>query len=209
MISIYQIKPQFQRLLIPVLEGLHRCHVTANQITISACVLSLGIGVAFWFADCYRALFLALPVGLLVRMALNALDGMMARQYHQISAKGEVLNELGDVISDLFVLLPLLKFHPGSLFPIVAFISLSIVNEYAGVMGKVISGQRRYEGPIGKSDRAFLMGVYGLLGFFGVSMASCATPIFIVLDILLCLGTFNRVRQALIKLSSTQIDDGK
>lgn len=50
-----------------------------------------------------QLVFLALPIGLLIRMALNALDGMMARTYNQTSKKGELLNEIGDVVSDVFV----------------------------------------------------------------------------------------------------------
>ncbi|MEO6453063.1 MAG: CDP-alcohol phosphatidyltransferase family protein [Ginsengibacter sp.] len=49
-------------------------------------------------------------------MALNALDGMMARIYNQQTKKGEVLNELGDVISDLFIFFPLLKYEQTNLY---------------------------------------------------------------------------------------------
>lgn len=103
MISIYKIKPWFQKQLLPVLRKLHQWGITANQITLAAIVLSAGIGIAFWYADSRHFLFLCLPIGLLIRMMLNALDGMMARNYHQQSKAGEVLNELGDVISDFFV----------------------------------------------------------------------------------------------------------
>ena len=133
MISVYSIKPQFQRVLTPILELLHRAKVTANQITWWACILSLVIGILFWFVgDVGRWLYLCLPVGLLIRMALNALDGMMARRYNQITRKGELLNEVGDVVSDTIIYFPLLKYHPESLYLIVAFIALSIINEYAG-----------------------------------------------------------------------------
>lgn len=198
MISVYNIKPFFQKLLTPVLHFLHRCKITANQITVSACVLSLVIGVMFWFADQNRLFFLALPVGLLLRMALNALDGMMARQYNQISKKGEMLNELGDVVSDLFIFLPLLKFEPEASWLIILFIVLSVVNEYAGIMGKVISGVRRYEGPMGKSDRAFLFGLYGLLKFFSVDLSSYSIYIMVVVLVLLLVSTVARVRKSFV-----------
>ena len=67
----------------------------------------------------------------------------------------------GDVVSDVFIFFPLLKYHPESLYLIVIFIVLSVLNEFAGIMGKVLGGERRYEGPMGKSDRALLIGVYG------------------------------------------------
>ena len=47
MISVYSIKPQFQRVLTPILELLHRANVTANQITLWACILSLASEFCF------------------------------------------------------------------------------------------------------------------------------------------------------------------
>lgn len=201
MISIYNIKPQFQKLLVPILIFLHKKKVSANQITITACILSLIIGICFWFADYYRGLFLILPIGLLLRMALNALDGMMARRYNQISKKGEIFNEVGDVISDVFVFFPLIKFQPESIYLVVIFICLSIINEFAGVMGKIISNERRYEGPMGKSDRAFLLGLYGLLSFFQISISSISCWVFVILIVLLLFSTVVRLRKSLNKVS--------
>jgi CDP-diacylglycerol--glycerol-3-phosphate 3-phosphatidyltransferase len=197
MISIYTIKPKFQTFLQPVLHALHRAGITANQITIASLILSFIIGVLFWFAKDHPIFFLALPVGLFLRMALNALDGMMARTYNQQSKKGEVLNELGDIISDLFIYFPLLQYESASLFLVVIFICLSEINEFAGILGKAVSSQRRYEGPMGKSDRAFVMGVYGLLCFFQVGFRTYSTLIFSVLIFLLVISTFIRVKKTL------------
>lgn len=197
MISIYNIKPQFQRLLTPILEWMHRKDITTNQITVSACILSVIIGVLFWFAEDNKWFFLALPIGLLLRMALNALDGMMARRYNQISRKGEMLNELGDVVSDTIIFLPLLKYQPESLYLIVIFIVMSIINEFAGVMGKVISNQRNYDGPMGKSDRAFIIGLYGLACLCGADISSYSMCIFSVINLLLLVSTWIRIKKAL------------
>jgi CDP-diacylglycerol--glycerol-3-phosphate 3-phosphatidyltransferase len=197
MISIYNIKPKFQQFLLPVLHVLHKRGVTANQITMASLILSLLIGVLFWFAADYPVLFLALPIGLFIRMALNALDGMMARTYNQQSKGGEVLNELGDVVSDLFIYFPLLRFEGADLYWVIAFICFSIVNEFAGILGKAVSGQRRYEGPMGKSDRAFVMGIYGLLCFFHVGFRPYSSFIFAFLLLLLLMSTFTRVKNTL------------
>ena len=48
----------------------------------------------------------------------------------------------------------------------IIFILLSIINEFCGVIAKVISGERRYDGPMGKSDRAFLIGVICIVYYF-------------------------------------------
>jgi CDP-diacylglycerol--glycerol-3-phosphate 3-phosphatidyltransferase len=198
MLSIYNLKPKFQSLLRPVLRFLYQKRVTANQITICSIILSAAIGIAFWFADIYPFLFLVLPVGLFVRMALNALDGMMARTYNQQTKAGELINEVGDIVSDLFIFFPLLKHEQAHVYLISIFIFLSVVNEFCGVMGKVLGGQRRYEGPMGKSDRAFVIGLYGLLSFFLVDLSNVIFPVLLIIIALLVFSTIVRIKKTLL-----------
>lgn len=197
MISVYKLKPKFQQLLTPVLLFLNKNAITANQITISSILLSVVIGVLFWNADTSKWFFLSLPIGLLLRMALNALDGMMARRFNQTSKLGEVLNEVGDIVSDVIIFFPLLKFQPESLYLIVIFIVLSIINEFAGLIGKIVGKERRYDGPMGKSDRALMLGLYGLLIFFGVSITTISSYIFGAIILLLFISTYTRLKKSL------------
>jgi len=197
LISVYKIKPKFQQLLTPALRGLYKMGVTANQITLSSILLSLLIGIAFWYASYNKLLFLALPIGLFIRMALNALDGMMARIYNQQTKKGEVLNELGDIISDIFIFFPLLIYEKSIIYLIIIFICLSIINEFSGVLGKIISGQRQYDGPMGKSDRAFVIGVYGILSFFSINLSDYSFWIFVIINLLIITSTFFRIKKSL------------
>ncbi|WP_106914631.1 CDP-alcohol phosphatidyltransferase family protein [Chryseobacterium aurantiacum] len=197
MISVYKLKPKFQQLLTPVLLFLNKNGITANQITISSILLSVVIGVLFWNADVSKWFFLSLPIGLILRMALNALDGMMARRFNQTSKLGEVLNEVGDIVSDVIIFFPLLKFQSESLYLIVIFIVLSVINEFAGLMGKIVGKERRYDGPMGKSDRALMLGLYGLLIFFGVSITAISNYIFGIIIILLLISTYTRLKKSL------------
>ncbi|WP_454047405.1 CDP-alcohol phosphatidyltransferase family protein [Chryseobacterium sp. Marseille-Q8038] len=197
MISVYKLKPKFQQLLTPVLLFFHRNKITANQITISSILLSVVIGILFWNADISKWFLLSLPVGLLLRMALNALDGMMARKFNQTSKLGEVLNEVGDIVSDVIIFFPLLKFQPESLYLIVVFIVLSIINEFAGVMGKIVGKERRYDGPMGKSDRALILGLYGLLTLFEVNITVVSPYIFGIIIVLLLISTYTRLKRSL------------
>jgi len=196
MLSIYKIKPKFQQLLQPVLRLLHKWKVSPNQITMTSILLSALIGILFWYGDKHRIFFLALPVGLFIRMALNALDGMMAKTYNQQSRQGEILNEAGDVISDLFIFFPLLKYESEHIYLVVLFICLSIINELAGILAKAVSGERRYDGPMGKSDRAFVIGLYGVLRFFGMDFSDFSAWIFILLILLVLLSTYIRLKKA-------------
>ncbi|PRB02016.1 CDP-alcohol phosphatidyltransferase [Chryseobacterium sp. MYb7] len=197
MISVYKLKPKFQQLLTPVLLFFHRNKITANQITISSILLSIVIGIFFWNADISKWFFLSLPTGLLLRMALNALDGMMARKFNQTSKLGEVLNEVGDIVSDVIIFFPLLKFQPESLYLIVVFIVLGIINEFAGLMGKIVGKERRYDGPMGKSDRALVLGVYGLLMLFEVNISGVSQYIFGIIITLLLISTYIRLKKSL------------
>lgn len=196
MISVYKIKPAFQQLLRPVLRGMRAMGFTANGITWLSLLLSLGIGVLFWFYPNGHMLWI-LPLSLIVRMALNALDGMMAREYNMQSKGGEILNELGDVIADVGMFFPLI--HLPEIQPpvLLGFLFLSIINEFSGVLGKVVSGTRRYDGPMGKSDRALVIGLTCLLLYFIPDIQHALNYIFGGMCILLIVSTTLRIKKAL------------
>ena len=196
MISIYSIKPKFQKLLKPLLDFLYKNGVSANMITWSAIVLSAVTGLLIWLEPSQNML-LFLPLSLLIRMALNALDGMMARTYHMQSKQGEVLNELGDVVSDLLLYFPLLKLFSLPIYVLITFLFMSVVNEYAGILGKAINGIRQYDGPMGKSDRAFVVGLLSLVFYFTHALNPYIDYIFVAIILLLMLSTFFRIKKTL------------
>ena len=90
MISIYKIKPKFQQLLMPLLKLLRRFGISPNSITIFSIFFSFGISYFFWNVSVHSSYFLIVAFGLLLRMMLNALDGMMARIYNIQSKLGEI-----------------------------------------------------------------------------------------------------------------------
>lgn len=102
--SIYQYKRQFQDLLRPVSDGLVKCGFTANQVTLSAVALSAVTAHIIAHKGANKNVFYALPVALFSRMALNAIDGMMAKEHGQQSTLGAVLNEVGDIVSDTLLI---------------------------------------------------------------------------------------------------------
>jgi CDP-diacylglycerol--glycerol-3-phosphate 3-phosphatidyltransferase len=130
-------------------------------------------------------------------MALNALDGMMARNFNQQSKLGEVLNELGDVVSDAIIFCALFSFSYANNTLVFLFIILSIINEFSGVLAKLISGTRRYDGPMGKSDRALLIGLWSLLYFIFPTIGYVFNTILFIAIILLLLSTYKRLSNSL------------
>lgn len=197
MVSIYDVKPAFQNLLRPLVGLLARRGVTANQVTVGAMLLSVAEGVAVFVWPGSRWPLLCLPLVLLVRMGLNAIDGMLAREYAMKSNLGTMLNELGDAVSDTALYLPLAAVPGLSPRAIVIIVVLAIVSEMTGVIAVIISGVRRYDGPMGKSDRAFVFGILGLalgLGFHGFIWLNA---VLVLMAALLAVTILNRARGAL------------
>ena len=85
--TLYQIKPLFQSLLRPTMFWLLYTCVTANHITLAALALSLLTGLLLVLVAHIHPLLL-LPIVLFIRMALNALDGMLARECDQQTRLG-------------------------------------------------------------------------------------------------------------------------
>ncbi len=160
--SIYALKPKFQALLRPLAGGLARAGVTANQVTVAAAVVSVALGAFVAARAPERWPFLLIPLWMFVRMALNAIDGMLAREHGQKSRLGAYLNELTDVVSDAALYLPFALIPPFSPLWTGIVIVLAVVSEFAGVLGPMVGASRRYDGPMGKSDRAFVFGALGL-----------------------------------------------
>src|SRR5690606_27702708 len=189
---LYQLKSQFQDQLRPISDTLAGQGVTANQVTVSAVLLSVGTAyVIAKPAAKNQALWLLMPSSLCVRMALNAIDGMMAREHGQASKLGAVLNELGDIVADTALLASLLPHIDNQETPvgliniaenlshsqrhIVGLIGFSIGTELLGIASNTALGTRANHGPLGKSDRAFLLGVLGIL--VGVKVPLSLSPI--------------------------------
>ena len=199
--SIYGLKPAFQNLLRPLVNGLARIGVTANQVTLAGLMLSLIAGALIAWVHGGRML-LILPAVLFVRMALNAMDGMLAREHGQRTSLGALLNELSDVIADIGLYLPLALVPGFDPRLVVGVVVLSILTEMTGVIAVQIGASRRYDGPLGKSDRAFLFGLLGLL--LGLRLhVERAIPFALWAMIgLLVLTIVNRSRRALQEVSA-------
>jgi len=199
--SVYDFKPRFQGLLHPLVSRLATAGVTPNQVTLAGIGLSLAAGVAIFCQPYARWPLLLLPLVLLLRMALNAVDGMLAREHGRVTALGGILNELGDVISDAVLYLPLARI-PGLLPELVVLVVMgAAMSEMAGVTGIQVGASRRFDGPLGKSDRALWFGTLGLILGLGVEAGSWTDGVLALMVFLSALTVVNRVRRALGELA--------
>lgn len=201
--SVYQLKTGFQNLLRPLVRRLAGAGVTANAVTVLGVALSFATGLWLTLAPDRPGPYFAYPLMLFLRMALNAIDGMLAREFGQKTRLGAFLNELGDVLSDLALYLPL-AFVPGCIDLIAAlFVALAIATEVAGLVAPAVGASRRYDGPMGKSDRAFVIGAFMLSGGIFAPVHAWLNSLLLVLCALCIATVANRVRHGLKEAEPT------
>ncbi|MDF7675419.1 CDP-alcohol phosphatidyltransferase family protein [Neisseriaceae bacterium ESL0693] len=191
--TLYQIKPAFQKLLRPLMFRLANKGITANHITLSAMALSFitGILLCIWPIP---ELFWLLPVVLLIRMALNALDGMLARECNQQTKLGAILNELGDILSDTALYLPFaLLIHSNAALVLIMIFGAALT-EFCGVLAQTMNNIRSYAGPMGKSDRALILGTWGLIITFRPHLTTYNNLVWGIIIVLLIWTIINRCR---------------
>jgi CDP-diacylglycerol--glycerol-3-phosphate 3-phosphatidyltransferase len=196
-VSTYSWKKGFQNLWRPIVAKLLSSGVTPNQVTFGTLVLSVGFAVALSQASASISVYWSVPVFLFIRMALNAIDGMMAREGAMESPLGVFLNEMGDVVADVALFFALCPSGVVRLEPMIVFANLAVLSEMAGVVAVQVGATRRYEGPMGKSDRAVLIALISILLALGIKNV-------LIYDVLLGIGSaaliitiFNRTRSAL------------
>ena len=194
--TLYDIKHKFQNLLRPMVVKLHAGGVTANQVTLLAMLTSVFLGGLLMYFPT-PILYISLPFYLFFRMALNAIDGMLAREFKQQSTLGAILNEVGDIISDAALYLAFAFLTGIAPWLVILVVLLSWLTEFCGVIAQTLTGIRNYRGPLGKSDRAFVLGALGLFIALWPQYVSVANIIFGIAALLLAWTCIIRCRSAL------------
>jgi CDP-diacylglycerol--glycerol-3-phosphate 3-phosphatidyltransferase len=195
--TIYELKQSFQNLLRPVTRVLAANGISANQVTVAALLLSLSSAAWIFFSQGSTAALLALPAVLFVRMALNAIDGMLAREHNMQSNLGAILNELGDVVSDTAIYLSFAAVAGVPAMPLVIVAVLAVISEMTGVVAVQIGGGRRYDGPMGKSDRAFVFAVLALMLGLNMPLESLLAAALWIVAAMIAVTILNRASRAL------------
>jgi len=193
--TLYALKPRFQELLRPLAGRLAGAGVTANQVTLFALAMSVAAGTLVALAARAVWPFLLLPIVFLARMTLNAVDGMLAREFGQQSPLGAYLNELADVVSDAALYLPYALVAPFGPWSVGLVIVAACVSEMAGALGPMVGATRRFDGPMGKSDRALVFGALGLYVGLGGTLPDGALWLMPALALLIGCNVVFRVQR--------------
>jgi CDP-diacylglycerol--glycerol-3-phosphate 3-phosphatidyltransferase len=108
-------------------------------------------------------LFAILPAWLAARTAFAAIDGTLAIEFGQKSRLGGILNEAGDVVSDVALFLPLAFVPPFSGASVGLVVCFAAMSEFVGMAGAMLNGPRRLEGPLGKADRSIVLALVAIV----------------------------------------------
>ena len=195
--SIYDVKPAFQSLLRPIVNFLATTKVTPNHVTLLACFCSFVVAIVIGLNYQDRFIFWLFPVFLFIRMALNAIDGMLAKEHGMKTPMGALLNELTDMLADAALYLPFAFLSPYFYLPVGVIIVLSVITEACGLAAVSIGASRRYDGPMGKSDRAFVFSLVAIALALGTPIGLWLECVWLIMIALLVMTVANRAKQAL------------
>jgi CDP-diacylglycerol--glycerol-3-phosphate 3-phosphatidyltransferase len=173
-LGLYDLKPAFRRVLSGLLPALRPVHPDVLTWAALACAVVAAVLIARSGGRGSIAL-LVVPLLLFLRIALNALDGLLAVATGKARAFGEVLNEATDRLADAALLLGI-AYSPYS-SPAIALPALAAVlfSSYVGILGKAVGAGRQYGGVLGKADRMLWIGAASLLVYFAGDL-TLATP---------------------------------
>ncbi len=195
--SLHQLKPWFQGLLRPRVAALAAAGVTANQVTLGTALVSVVLGALLAASPGTTALFALVPAWMILRIAANTVDGMLAREHDQRTTLGAYLNELCDVVADSALYLPY-ALIPGVSAPLVVVVVVAgAIAELAGALGPSVGATRRFDGPMSKPDRAAVFGLLGAGVAVGAVGAQAIDRILGLVLVLLAVTVVNRVRAGL------------
>jgi len=200
MFSFYKFKPWFQR----VFRWIAGDWMTPNQATLLGLVAAAaGGGFLYLGFRVNHLFFLAQPLWLILRLVCNILDGVLAREKGLADTRGEVLNELSGVVGDALNYLPIAFCAPTNEGHAVAFMVIiaAILAEMTAVLGRLATGKRRDEGPLGgKLDRGIWFGIGATAaGVFPGAIAYLPHYLAVVLAFVVLTG-LNRLRLILQSL---------
>jgi phosphatidylglycerophosphate synthase len=125
---------------------------------LSMVAASLG-AACFWQAQHHPWVLLLGPVFCYLRLWCNMLDGMVALASKSASARGEILNDLPDRVSDVVIFVGVA--HSGLCSPFTAYWAaiFAVFTAYVGMLGQAVGAKREFGGIMSKPWRMVVLHV--------------------------------------------------
>lgn len=173
--SLYALKPAFVSALDGIQTRLIRRGVSANRVSMTGVVAAAAAAVAVVAGGRFPIAWLTVLPLCVAWMALNALDGSIARAAGDVSRRGALLNELADRAGDLLILTA--GFYVSPWFVPAAALALVGISELIGAVGWAVIERRVLVGPMPKPDRAIVIGLGATFAFFAAGALGLAYAI--------------------------------
>lgn len=160
--GLYALKPWYANRLSGVRASLVHHEVSPDTVTAAGVIAAAGAAAALAWLPAGPA---ALPVAVLLaaRLAFANLDGALARDTGRTTRRGAVLNELGDRVADLVVLVSFLTLAPLWLVALTGL--AATLPSWVSLAGAAAGALRRNGGPVGKTERCLLVVVAAASGW--------------------------------------------
>jgi CDP-diacylglycerol--glycerol-3-phosphate 3-phosphatidyltransferase len=191
------VKQRFRDWLRPAVDAAKARGITPNQISAANLVIAAGVGLLLTLFPGAQLPLLLLVGTVLVRLGLDLLDGILARELDQGSPLGTLLNDAVEALGSVLLYLPV-ALHPGvDGWLVVLVVALGLCAEIVGLSAAQIGGKRRTDGPFGKRDRALLFALIGAILALDGDAAPWLPWLLVPALILTLVTIVNRIRLAL------------
>jgi phosphatidylglycerophosphate synthase len=150
--------------------------MSADAISYLSMVFAAAAAICFWQSRHHPLLLVVAPLLCYLRLWCNMLDGMVALASGAASARGEVLNDLPDRVSDVLIFVG--AAHSGWMHPLFGYWAAiaSLGTAYVGTLGQAVGARREFGGMMSKPWRMVVLHLgawltYGLLRWNEVDLA--------------------------------------
>jgi phosphatidylglycerophosphate synthase len=143
----------FRRTAVGAANLCVRLGISPDAISYLSILAALAAALCFWKSGRNMWLLIIAPLFCYLRLWFNMLDGMVAVAAGKASARGEVVNDLPDRISDVIIFVGVA--HSDLMNPLIGYWTaiFSLFTAYVGLFGQAIGGRREFSGIMSKPWR--------------------------------------------------------
>jgi len=130
-----------------------RLAIAPDAISYLSIVAAVAAALCFWKSGRNTWLLIIAPLFCYLRLWFNMLDGMVAVAAGKTTARGEIVNDLPDRISDVLIFAGVA--HSDLMHPLIGYWTaiLALLTAYVGLFGQAIAGRREFSGMMSKPWR--------------------------------------------------------
>jgi phosphatidylglycerophosphate synthase len=149
----------FRRTAVGAANSCVRLGIPPDAISYLSIVAALAAAVCFWKSGRNVWLLVIAPLFCYLRLWFNMLDGMVAVAAGKASARGEIVNDLPDRISDVIIFVGVA--HSDLMNPLIGYWTaiFSLLTAYVGLFGQAIGRRREFGGIMSKPWRMVALSV--------------------------------------------------